>query len=221
MSEIVLQIGKKDVELPEKLTIGQYQRLRVIKDVQNNPIKFLSAITGLDEKDIRYSKKKDMDFIMTYLSNRYMNPIKKEITPTFEFEGITYGLHNDLKTINYGGFVDLEFLVTDGVDKNIHKIMSIFYRPITGWNKKNTKYFLEEYDHDKMEEQAEIFLELPVEYWWGVSSFFFRLVKLSTDNMKVSLERQKTKMKAIQRLKKIFPKWTHSRLFPVSTGRVA
>lgn len=218
MSEIVLQVGKKDVVLPEKLTISQYQRLKVTQDLQKDPIKFLSAITGLEEKDIRYSKKSDVDFIMSYLTNHYMDTAKKEIMPTFEFEGITYGLHNDIKTINYGGWVDLEFLITDGVEKNIHKIMSIFYRPITGWNKKKTKYFLEEYDHDKMEEQAEEFLNLPVEYWWSGASFFLRLAQCSTDNMKRSLERQKTKMKAIARLKKIFPKWTHSRLFPVSTG---
>jgi len=218
MSEVILQVGKKEVVLPEKLTISQYQRLKTTNDLQKDPIKFLAALTGLEDKEIRGAKKSDMDFIMRYLTNHYVEGAKKEIVPTFEFEGVQYGLHNDLKTINYGGWVDLEFLITDGVEKNIHKIMSIFYRPITGWNKKRTKYYLEDYDHDKMEEQAEVFLNLPIEYWWSNSTFFLRVGQSSIDNMRVSLERQKTKTKAIQRLKKIFPKWTHSKLFPVSTG---
>lgn len=218
MSEIVLQVGKKEVVLPEKLTIKQYQTLKTTTDLNKSPVKFLSALTGLDEKDIRYSNKKDMDFIMNYLTKNYMDIQKRDIVPTFEFEGVLYGLHNDLKTINYGGWVDLEYLMTDGVEKNIHRIMSIFYRPIDGWNKKRTKYYLKEYDHDEMMEQAELFLELPVEYWWSCASFFLQVGQISTDNMKRSLEQQKTKMKAIRRLKKIFPKWTHSKLFPDSTG---
>lgn len=220
IEEIILQVNDKEVILPNRLSISQYQRLKMVNNIQSDPIKFLCAITNLGENEIRGAKKSDIDFIMTYLSNHYMNPSKNDIKPSFEFGGVEYGLHTDLKTLNYGGWVDLEFLITEGVEKNIHKIMSIFYRPITGWNKKRTKYYLDEYDHDKMQEQSEIFLNIPIEYWFSCSGFFFQVAKISTDNMRDFSKYQQTRKKAIMRLRRIFPKWIHSKLFPDFTGPV-
>lgn len=218
---ITLQVGQKEIELPEKLSVSQYQNLRKTESLGKDPIEFLTAITGLSSKDVRYAKKTDMEFVYRYIVDQYVRVDEQEIQPTFEWNGITYGLHTDLKTINFGGWVDLEFLMTDGIEKNLHKILAIFYRPVKEWKEGKVKeYVLEEYDHDEMEDRAKIFLDIPIEIYFGFNSFFLRVASRSTENMKDSLEYQRTKQKAMRRLRKVTPRFLHSKLFPDSTGPV-
>jgi hypothetical protein len=102
------------------------------------------------------------------------------------------------------------------VEKNMHQILALMYRPIV---KKTDKGFeIEDYDHDSMLERAELFLDLPVDYFWGVSNFFFNLVKAYTENMKASLEYQRTKEKALTRLRMINPLTHLSKLYQGITG---
>ncbi len=213
---IELQIGKKEVVMPDKLTIRQYQKVRQIEALEKNPIKFLAVMTDLDEEDIKYAKKKDMDFVYTFLVQRYLMEQDKTLKPSFEHEGVEYGLMSDMTSLNFGGWVDLEFLTTDGVEKNMNKIMALMYRPIT--KKTNKGFEIEEYDHDDMEQRAEIFLDLPSEYFWGVANFFFNLVKAYTESMKASSEFQRTKEKALTRLRMINPLYHLSKLRAVFTG---
>ena len=213
---ITLQVGKKEVQLPEKLSIRQYKELKKIEDFDKNPIEFISAISGLDIDDIRYSKKKDMDFVFKFLTQNYLTKPDKTLRTTFTLDDVEYGLMSDMSSLNFGGWVDLEYLTTEGVEKNIEKIMSVMYRPII---KEDTNGFvLEEYDHDKMKERSELFLDLPIDYFWGVSNFFFNLVKAYTENMRVSLEFQKTKRKALARLRMMNPLYHLSKLYHVFTG---
>ena len=214
---IELQVGKKDITLPEKLSIRQYQELKKVEALDKDPIGFLSAISGLPIEDIKYAKKKDMDFVYTFLVQRYLMEQDKTLKPSFEHEGVEYGLMSDLTSLNFGGWVDLEFLTTDGVEKNMNKIMALMYRPIK--DKTKNGFVLDEYDHDDMERRAEIFLDLPVEYFWGVANFFFNLVKAYTENMKVSSEYQRTKEKALTRLRMINPLYHLSKLRAAFTGR--
>ena len=64
---ITIQVGKKEVELPEKLSIRQYLEMKEVKNWDKNPIEFISKISGLDTDDVRYAKKSDMDFVFRFL----------------------------------------------------------------------------------------------------------------------------------------------------------
>lgn len=216
---ITLQVGKKEVELPDRLTIEQYQELRTIDNFEKDPIGFIRAISGLNEDDVKYAKKKDMDFVFRYLIENYLGKTDKRLQTTIEHNGVEYGLMSHMSTLNFGGWVDLEFLTTEGVEKNIHKIMALMYRPIVKRTKKG--FEVEEYDHDSMLERAELFKELPIDYFWGVSNFFFNLVKAYTENTKASLEYQRTKEKALTRLRMINPLTILSKLYQGSIGRVS
>ena len=213
---ITLQVGKKEVELPDRLSIRQYQQMRVINDLDKSPIEFITAISGLDKSEVKYAKKKDMDFVFRFLIENYLVKQNNTLQPIIVVEGIEYGLMSDMTSLNFGGWVDLEFLTTDGVEKNMDKIMAIMYRPIKEKTPKG--FILTEYDHDEMEQRAEIFLDAPVEYFWGISNFFFKLVKAYTENMKASLEYQRTKEKALTRLRMMNPLYHLSKLYQGSTG---
>ena len=214
---IEIQVGKKEIEMPEKLTIRQYQRMRQKEGAEKDPIELIVALTGLQRNDVKYANRKDMDFVYRFLTQHYLTDQKTTLQTTFELEGVEYGLMADMTKLNFGGWVDLEFLTTDGVEKNMNKIMAIMYRPII----KETKngYEIEEYDHDDMEDRAEIFLDLPIELFWGVSNFFSALVRAYTKSMKASLEYQRTKEKAMTRLRMINPLTHLSKLRAVFGGR--
>lgn len=216
---ITLQVGNKEVELPEKLSINQYLKMKNVEDFGKKPIEFLSALSGLDEKEIKYAKKKDMDFVFRFLTQKYFSEQDTNLKTIITIDNVEYGLMTDITQLNFGGWVDLEFLTTDGVEKNMSKIMAIMYRPIIEHKKNGKGYVLEEYDHDTMEDRAEIFLHQPVEYFWGVSSFFFRLVKELSVVMKNSSDYQQKKMIAKKRLKMLNPKYLLSKLYHVFTGR--
>lgn len=213
---IELKVGKKEIELPDRLSIRQYRELKLIGDIGKDPIGFIRAISGLSEDEIKYANKKDMDFVFRFLVENYLNKGDKRLQPSIEVDGVEYGLMSQIHTLNFGGWVDLEFLTTDGVEKNMHQILALMYRPVV---KKTEKGFeIEEYDHDSMLERAEIFLDLPVDYFWGVSNFFFNLVKAYTENTKASLEYQRTKEKALTRLRMINPLTHLSKLYQGFTG---
>jgi len=213
---IELQVGKKDITLPEKLSIRQYQELKKVEALDKDPIGFISAISGLPIEDIRYARKKDMDFVYRFLVQKYLGEQDRQLKTIIEHEGVEYGLMSDMTSLNFGGWVDLEFLTTEGVEQNMNKIMAIMYRPIKEKTKKG--FILDDYEHDDMERRAEIFMDLPVEYFWGVANFFFNLVKAYTENMKASLEYQRTKEKALTRLRMINPLYHLSKLRAAFTG---
>lgn len=215
---ITLQVGKKEVELPEKLTIRQYQKLRDIENLDKDPIGFIRAISGLSKEDVRYANRKDMDFVLRYLTENYLGKQDMKLQTTFEYRGIEYGLMTNINTLNFGGWVDMEYLTTDGVEKNMNSILALMYRPIT--KKTEEGYEIGEYDHDEMLKRAELFMDIPVNYFWGVSNFFFNLVKAYTKDMKASLEYQRTKEKALTRLRMMNPLNLLYRLRAVFTGSV-
>ena len=72
------------------------------------------------------------------------------------------------------------------------------------------KYEIEEYDVETMKIRKEEFKDLPVEYWFGVSTFFLLHAKISLELIQNSLEQQQkmTKNKKIfnQRIQKM-KKW--------------
>jgi len=213
---ITLQVGKKEIELPDKLTIRQWQELKKIDNLDKNPIEFISAISGLSIKDVKYSNRKDMDFVFRYLVQNYLSNQNYKLQTTITIGDVEYGLMSEMTTLNFGGWVDLEFLTTDGVEKNMDKILAIMYRPIVDRTPKG--FVLEEYDHDTMEIRAEIFKDAPVEYFWGVANFFFSLVKAYTENMKASLEYQRTKEKALTRLRMMNPLYHLSKVYHAFIG---
>lgn len=192
METLTLQVGKKEVELPEELSVQQYQELRNLTNY-NSPIKFIAAMTGLDESDIKYSKKKDMDFVYKFLVAKYLNNKDQNLETIVNVNGNEYGFNSDITQLNFGAWVDLEMYVADGIEKNLHNILAIMYRPITKRTKKG--FELEEYDSDTAKTRAEQFLEAPIRMWFGSSKYFFLFGKMFLNNMKDSLVKQKKNLK--------------------------
>ena len=200
-----LQVENKTYEIPEYLTIKKYMELVKLEKMIKDPIKLLNAYTDIPEKTIRKANKKNIEFILSFIQSQYLNYDKDKVQATFEFNGKKYGMEKNLNEINYGGWIDLEMAIAEGIDKNIDTIMAILYRPLE-WTMGN-QYKIEEYDGESMKIRKVEFQDLPIEYWFGVSTFFLLHAKTFLEITQNSLEQQQkmTMKKNIvkQRLRKL------------------
>lgn len=176
---IELEIENKNYKIPKYMSVNTYMKLMRTEGITKDPVKLLSVYTGIDEKLVKRANIDNVDFVLKYIQSQYLKHKDKKVMATFEWEGQKYGLQQNIKEMNFGGWVDLEMAVAEGVDKNIDTILSIIYRPLK-WTKGN-RYEIEEYDGESANERKIMFGELPVDYWFGVSQFFFYLGKASLE----------------------------------------
>jgi hypothetical protein len=139
--------------------------------------------------------------------NGIINPVTSvpNISYTFDYEGVTYGFENDWKKLAWGAWQDLEFLSSEDITANIHKILAVLYRPVT--EMKDTKYKIEPYKSEEIEERAEIMKLVPVSIWLGASVFFLEIVNIYITSIKNSLELTLTIQERTTKAWKMMPKW--------------
>ena len=109
---------------------------------------------------------KELRFLMSSLPNT------DELQKKVEWNGKKYGFIPNLSEITMGEYIDIEEYCKEA-HNNIHKIMSILYRPIE--KESSTRYKIESYSPS--EEIEESFLEFPILPSMSALSFFFRLGK--------------------------------------------
>jgi hypothetical protein len=87
---------------------------------------------------------------------------------TFKHKDIEFGFIPNLDEITVGEYLDIDLYQKS--ENNIHRLMSILYRPIT--NKKGPNYQIEVYSGT---EKCETMLDVPVSYYLGAMVFFWTL----------------------------------------------
>ena len=206
-----LEIEKKKYVIEDYLTIGKYMDMVKLEGIINDPVKLLSAYTEIPEDVVRKAKIDNIQFVLAAIQSEYLKHEQNKVYATFEFKGEKYGLQKTLHEINYGGYIDLEMALTEGIGKNIDTIMAILYRPLK-WTM-GDKYEIEEYDGETMKTRKEIFKDLPVEYWFGTSTFFLLQGKTLLEIMRNSLDYKQKKMRTIQMWKQRWKKLKQVMLF--------
>lgn len=209
---IEIQLGKKVVKLEDSLTVDQYQKLQTHKFFLENakPSKLLSIYLNVDEKEIKNADRKQIEFIEQYVFKKLTENVTNKIVFTFEIEGITYGLENDWKKLAWGAWQDLEFLCSEDITQNIHKLLAVLYRPVTYEKGKN--YKIEPYDSDTIDSRAELFKKAPVTIWFGCAQFFFSIATIYTNNIKNTLESEMKIIKWMKTGMKIIPSFLRKKL---------
>lgn len=209
---IKVKIGKKEYEIEESMTVEQYQRIQLHKVFLENvrPEKLLSVYLDIPESELKNANKKDIEFVEAFVFTKLTDNVTKDMIFTFELGGITYGFENDWGKLAWGAWKDLEFLSSQDITENIHKILAVLYRPVK--TIKGTKYSIEPYDADTIEERAELFKKVPIKIWFGAAQLFFFIVKTYTDGIKNTLELQMRIYRLMETGMKIFPKWLRKKL---------
>ena len=208
-----LKLGDKMISLPMHFTWEQWMRMQSYDMNKVKPHELLAVCSGLEVKEIKNADLKDVEYISEVLTRFYFSgDPKNEVILTFTHNGVEYGLQKDFGKLTYGAWVDLEVYGSSSINENIPKILSLIYYPIKGWKK--DKYILEEYDDEKVSERAEEFKTIPMDIWYGASTFFLLFVRIYTDNIASSLVLKNKVETMILRGLKVLPKWMQRKLLP-------
>ena len=209
---IEIEIEDKIVEVKPQLTIQQYQRLKSNEEkYQNSSVETLSLYTDIPVNQLKDLPVEQVNFVQEYITSQITNnSMKDELHNIFTHNGVEYGLENDWTKLAWGGWVDLEVFASENVEHNIHYIMAVLYRPIK--EKKKGKYILQPYKADEIEDRANEFLTLPVNYWFGASVFFFITGNLYISNLESSLTMKNKMNQMIVKGWEILPKWVKEKL---------
>ena len=158
-----------------EITLGQYQKY--IKYQNDNDdenflaIKMIEVFCGLRNNTVRAMKAKSISDICKILVDMFNE--KPDLVKKFKMNGITYGFIPDLENMTFGEYIDLDTFIGDF--ENMHKAMSVLYRPITQSYK--DKYLIEKYTGDKSEDM----IHMPMDGVFGSILFFYHLgMELST-----------------------------------------
>ena len=188
---------KKKVEVPTDwtgITIEMYQKFEKLKrkklKEQDFNIEVLGIICGLDKEMIDRMEARSLNKVLKSISFLAIEPNTDELQKKVEWNGVKYGFIPNISEITTGEYVDIEEHCKDG-QKNLHKIMSILYRPIVKETK--TRYSIAEYKPS--EELEEQFLDFPVLPSISALSFFFHLGKTLPSVLVKYLRKEREKLK--------------------------
>ena len=136
----------KDVTLEkwQQLTLGKK------KSKTKEAKETIKALSTLPIKLVEEMSFSDVAAIFEKLSNLQ---IQGKLKKVFEIDGIEYGFLPDLDEITLGEWADIEHYIKDGIDKNMHKIMAVLFRPVT--SKEGKMYSVQAYKDGR--ERAEKF----------------------------------------------------------------
>ena len=180
-----------DLYVPDSLsdiTLKQYQRFAKLNTEDNQNTNFLlhkmvEIFCNLDLKDIAKIRFNHVTDIIEDLNKVFEQ--KPNLKTTFELNGITYGFIPKLDDMTLGEYIDLDNTLSDW--EQMHKAMSVLYRPVT--LQKKDKYKIEEY---KGTDNAEAFKQMPLDIVMGSLVFFYRL---SNELLKITLNYLSKEMK--------------------------
>ena len=158
-----------------EITLGQYQKYLKYQNDNDDEnflaIKMIEVFCGLRNQTVRAMKAKSIRDITRILTDMFNE--KPELVKQFQMKGITYGFIPDLENMTFGEYIDLDTFIGDF--ENMHKAMSVLYRPITQSYK--DKYLIEKYTGDKSEDM----IHMPMDAVFGSILFFYHLgMELST-----------------------------------------
>ena len=209
---IELEIEDKIVQVKPHLTIQQYQRLKSNEEkYQNSSVETLSLYTDIPVNQLKDLPLEQVNFVQEYITSQITNnSMKDELHNIFTHNGVEYGLENDWTKLAWGGWVDLEVFASDKIEDNIHYIMAVLYRPVI--DKKKGKYTIKPYKADDIEDRANEFLTLPVNYWFGASVFFLITGNLYISNLESSLIMKNKLNRMMMKGWEILPKWVKKKL---------
>lgn len=174
-----------NVTIPEKLSdikLNQYQEYLALiekEDADDNFVNRRLLSIFYDIKPDMYDKLKVKDIEHLIIALSKVLEDKPKLQRTFEFAGVEYGFIPNLDNMTFGEFVDLnKFSET----KDLHKLMSVLFRPIK--NKRKHDYLIEAYEGAHSD-----FLETPANIILGCISFFLTIAQqLAADILKSSIK---------------------------------
>jgi len=177
MNITLLKQGKEVLHnLPEhwdEVPIKQYIAIQNILGESHKSlekiVKIIRVLTDISERDIYRLPVNNINELGKHLSVLLNSEPDDELKHIVTIHGVDYGFHPKLVDLTFGEWVDIDALLSQGVNNNLHKILSILYRPVT--LRDGDKYQIEPYEPSKEREQI-LLNNLTVGDFNGASVFF-------------------------------------------------
>ena len=177
---------KIQIEVPtslEDITLGQYQRYMKIVDQNESDEasdfvnkKLVEIFCNINLNEVDAIPVVDFNRILEILSEAFKE--KFSLIRHFELGGVEMGFIPKLDDMSLGEYVDIEATISDW--QNIHKAMSVLYRPVNA--KMKDKYTIAPYKPS--EDLQQWMKEMPLSVVMGCMVFFYDLGKeLSTASL--------------------------------------
>lgn len=201
------------IEVKDYMSISQYQKfIQNEETYKSNPAELLSLWLNIPILQLKDYPLEEVKFVEKYLTEEITKEFNEDkLYEVFEFEGVEYGLENDWSKLAWGAWVDFQVLSAENIQQNIHSLMAILYRPIESKGKKGN-YKIKPYKASEIQERAELFKNLPIQYWFGAANFFFLTSIIYTTNIKNSLKLTIEVNQKMMMGYKILPKWIKRKL---------
>mgnify|MGYP003109384231 FL=1 len=163
---------KIDIEVPqglEDVTLHQYQRFLKIQESTNDDnvlgMKMIEIFCNVSPEIVKGLKVNDAYAIVEMLKNIMTQ--KSDLQRVIRVRGVRYGFIPNLDEMTFGEYVDLDTYLTSW--DNMHKAMSVLYRPIERQEK--DLYNIKEYEA-KLDDNL---LHMPMDAVMGSILFFYHL----------------------------------------------
>lgn len=177
---------KIQIEVPtslEDITLGQYQRYMKIVDQNESDEasdfvnkKLVEIFCNINLNEVDAIPVVDFNRILEILSEAFKE--KFSLIRHFELGGVEMGFIPKLDDMSLGEYVDIEATISDW--QNIHKAMSVLYRPVNA--KMKDKYTIAPYKPS--EDLQQWMKEMPLSAVMSCMVFFYNLgTELSTASL--------------------------------------
>jgi len=160
----------------EDVTLDKWVKL-ISKKKQSKSTEALETISLLSDipKDlIKELAIEDVALIMKKISS-LQEKEGTELKKIIKVNDVEYGFHPNLEEITLGEYADIENYLKNGVEKNLPKLMSVLYRPVTEKDGKN--YSIEAYGISDSRMRAEKFKKMKASEVNSALVFFWIFAK--------------------------------------------
>lgn len=189
----------KTITLPESwddINLGQYLEFlqtdfKELGEIQKMT-RVISILTDIEEETIQNYNLDEINYIINELSWCYLKSdglLKHIVT----IDDVKYGVIKNLNSIKVGEWIDIEGNM-DNFKGNLHKILSVIYRPVTKY-RSDDDYEIEDYDANTAKIRSELFLlKFKTSDAMSASLFFWSFVENYLESMLVSLEEERMEL---------------------------
>ena len=136
----------KIVDSWNDVTLEKWQQL-VLGKKKSKTQEAKETIKALSDLPVKLIEEMALSDVATIFERLSKLQIEGKLKKVFEIDEVEYGFLPNLDEITLGEWADIEHNIKDGLEKNIHKIMSVLFRPIT--SKEGKLYSVEAYKDGK------------------------------------------------------------------------
>lgn len=167
MSEFKIPAGWSEV------SIGSFQELSEVSTTGiQGAVDRLAILCDCDPEELRQLPVDKLGAMAEKVQWAQQLPTEQGYKRRFRLDGRDFAMIN-LDRVTLGEWVDLEQLINDGAQKNLHRVLAILFREVYADEPSIDLVAVKKYDTDEAARNAKVFQsELDVETVYGACLFF-------------------------------------------------